>query len=190
VDMIFVVLKIAVAVAIVAIYLKWRHRLVYSEQQVSRINRLSAWLGANRASVLRYTRFAQLVLGVFLLFFGYYIGNEHFHLIRQGIRTQGTIVGYKQETMPNGVGVRWDVAFFPIVTFHAGDQIVQFKDWMGSKAEVRNVPVTVLYDPADPSVAMIDRPVMNWIPGAPTFGVGLFLVLVAIKGWLRTRADT
>ena len=163
--------------------------MAYSEQQVSRINRLSAWLVANRASALRYTRVAQLVLGLFLLLFGYCIGNEHYHLIRQGIRTQGTIVGYKQETMPNGVGVRWDVESFPIVTFHAGDQIVQFKDWMGSRTEVRNVPVTVLYDPADPSMAMIDRPVMNWIPWAPTFGVGLFLVLIAIKGWLRSRSD-
>jgi hypothetical protein len=42
--------------------------------------------------------------------------------------------------------------------------------------------VIVLYDPTNPSVAMIDRPVWNWIPWAPTFAVGLFLALAAIKG--------
>jgi hypothetical protein len=45
--------------------------------------------------------------------------------------------------------------------------------------------VTVLYDPANPTLAMIDRPVYNWIPWGPTFAVGLFLVIVAIKGALR-----
>jgi hypothetical protein len=41
--------------------------------------------------------------------------------------------------------------------------------------------VIVLYDPANPSLAMIDRPVWNWLPWAPIFALGLFLVLVAIK---------
>ncbi len=55
---------------------------------------------------------------------------------------------------------------------------------MGTNAAVLNVRVTVLYDSANPTSAMIDRPVMNWIPWAPTFAVGLFLILVAIKAWL------
>jgi len=42
----------------------------------------------------------------------------------------------------------------------------------------------VLYDPEKPSLAMIDRPVWNWIPWAPTLGVGLFLVFVGIRGWM------
>ena len=92
--------------------------------------------------------------------------------------------------MSNGGGARWDYASLPIVKFRAGDEVVQFKDWMGAKAEVLNVRVRVLYDPANPYVAMIDRPVWNWIPWAPTFGVGLFLVLVAIKGWLGSVSGT
>ena len=45
----------------------------------------------------------------------------------------------------------------------------------------------VLYDPANPAVAMIDRPVWNWIPRAPTFAVGLFMVLAAINGFFKSR---
>jgi hypothetical protein len=186
-DRTFVVLKAAAALGILAIYLRWRYRLASSEQLISGINQLSEWMGSNRARVLRYTRAAQAVAGLLLLLFGYYIGKEHFHLIREGIRTQGTIVDYQQESLPNGGGVRWDFASMPIIKFQAGDRIVQFKDWMGSKAELRNVQIMVLYDPVDPSVAMIDRPVWNWIPWAPTFGVGLFLVLVAIKGWFGSQ---
>ena len=49
--------------------------------------------------------------------------------------------------------------------------------------------VTVLYDPARPSDAMIDRPVWNWLPWAPIGAVGLFLALVAVKGWLGHRVS-
>jgi hypothetical protein len=154
-------------------------------------DQLAAWAVNNRAKILRYAYIPQALVGLFFLIFGYYIGKEHFHLIRQGVRTQGTIVGYKQESMPDGGGTRWDSAFMPVVKFQAGDQVVQFKDWMGSHAAVSwKTPVMVLYDPVNPSVAMIDRPVWNWIPWAPTFGVGLFLVLVAIKGCLRSLSNT
>ena len=183
-DKMFLLLKIAAALAILVIYFKWRHRLPSSEQAVSGINQLSQWMASNKEKVLRYTRFVQAAAGLFLLLFGSYIGKEHFHLIRQGVRTEGTIVGYKQESFPDRGGTRWVTGSMPIVKFQAGDHVVQFKDWMGSKAPLLNVPVVVLYDPANPSVAMIDRPVWNWMPWAPIAAVGLFLVLVAIKGFL------
>jgi hypothetical protein len=69
----------------------------------------------------------------------------------------------------------------PIVKFQAGGQDVEFKDWMGTNAAVLNVRVTVLYDAEKPSLAMIDRPVWNWIPWAPTLGMGLFLILVGVR---------
>ncbi len=87
-------------------------------------------MGSNRAKVLRYTHVAQAVAGLFFLIFGYYIGKEHFHLIREGVRTHGTIVDYKEEYMAErGGGVPWEGAFMPIVQFQAGRQVVQFKDW-------------------------------------------------------------
>lgn len=149
---------------------------------IIRITQLATWMVGNKAKVLHYTRVAQVVVGLFFVLFGYYIGRDHFHLIQEGVRTQGTIVGYKQESFPDGGRVGWDSASMPVVKFRAGERDVQFKDWMGSHAAVSwKTPVTVLYDPADPAVAMIDRPVWNWIPWAPTFAVGLFLFLVGIK---------
>src|SRR5579864_4633997 len=97
-DKMFLFLKVVVAVAIVAFLLKLRRRLVSSEQAVSGTNQLSGWMVSNKEKVLRYTRIAQAVTGLFLLLLGYYIGREHFHLIREGVRTQGT-VGYKQENL-------------------------------------------------------------------------------------------
>jgi hypothetical protein len=188
-DSMVLLLKIAAALAILAMYVKWRRRLITSEQAVSGINQLATWMGNNKTKVLRYARVAEVLVGLFLVLFGCYIGKDHFHLIREGARTPGTIVGYKQESFPDRGNTHWDTAFMPIVKFQARGRDVEFKDWMGSHAAVSwKIPVTVLYDPADPSVAMIDRPVWNWIPWAPTFAVGLFLVLVGIKG-LSASAD-
>jgi len=79
-------------------------------------------------------------------------------------------------------------AFMPIVEFKLGARTIRFKGWMGSSvAAGLNNPVPVIYDSPAPSLAMIDRPVWNWIPWAPAFVLGLFLVLVAIKGWLLKR---
>ena len=70
-------------------------------------------------------------------------------------------------------------AFMPIVEFKLGDRTIRFKDWMGSSvAAGLNNPVPVIYDSSEPSVAMIDRPVRNWIPWAPAFVLALFWVLV------------
>jgi hypothetical protein len=159
------------------------------DQLASRINQLAISVSSvNRAKVLRITYLVQIIVGLFLSLFGYYLGTDHLYLIRRGVRAPGTIIGYTQELMANGGRVRWDTASMPIVKFQAGDQAVQFKDWMGAKAEVKNVRVTVLYDPENPSLAMIDQPVWNWIPWAPTSGVGLILLLVGTKGWLRSSS--
>ena len=188
-DKAFLFLKVVAALAIIVTYLKWRSRLTSSQQAISAINRLSEWTTNNKEKVLRYTRIAQAVTGLFLMLLGYYIGKEHFHLIREGVRAPGTIVGNKQEYFSDRGNSHWDSAFMPIVRFQAGDRIFEFQDWMGrSSAVTWKAPVTVLYDPANPSSAMIDRPVWNWIPWAPTFAVGLFLVLVAIKAWLASAS--
>lgn len=182
-DKAVLLLKTAAALALLAMYVKWRRRLLTPDQAISEINQLSAWVNNNKGRVLRYTRVAEVVVGLFFVLFGYYIGKDHYHLIRHGVRTSGMIVGYKQESLPDRGGTRWDTAFMPIVKFQARGREVEFKDWMGSGAAVSwKIPVTVLYDPENPSMAMIDRPVWNWIPWAPTFAVGLFLFLAGING--------
>ena len=133
----------------------------------------------------RYIFILQAFTGLFLIGLAYFMGAAHFHLIRAGIRTPGKIVGYKQKyfTSSSGSTSSTTTGYMPIVEFQARDRDVQFQDWLGTKiAGNTNISVVVLYDPVNPSVAMIDRPVWNWIPWAPTFVVGVFLVLVAIKG--------
>jgi len=158
--------QIAAIVAIVAICIRWRHRLTSSQQLISGINELYQWLDGNRDKVLLYTRFAQIVAGLLFLLFGFYIGRDHLHLIRAGVRTEGIIVDYKWESFPGRMASDQKSGLMPIVKFQTRDTVVQFKDWKGSNAPLPNVRVVVLYDTANPSLAMIDRPVWNWIPGA------------------------
>ena len=140
----------------------------------------------NRAQILRYMYIPQVIAGAILLIAAYMMGHVHFHLIQQGVRAPGTVVGFHQRYIGNSFSRTTPaLAFMPIVEFQAGDRIVRFEDWKGSSlAGSLRDRVTVLYDPARPSDAMIDRPVWNWLPWAPIAAVGLFLTLVAIKGWL------
>ncbi len=138
---------------------------------------------------LRYIFIFQAFAGLLLISLAYFMGAAHFHLLRAGIRAPGKIVGYKQQyfTSSSGSTSSTTTGYMPIVEFQAGDRVVQFQDWLGTKiAGTANVSVIVLYDPVNPLVAMIDRLVWNWIPWAPTFAVGLFLVLVAVRAAFRS----
>jgi hypothetical protein len=153
------------------------------------VQQLVASMTANREKIMRYAWIPQLFGGLVFLGLGYFMGHAHFHLIRQGVKAPARIIGYKQESFRSSSGntSSTSTGYMPIVEFHTNDRFVQFQDWLGTNiAGTTNAPVMVLYDPANPTVAMIDRPVWNWLPWAPIFAVGLFLVLVAIKGALRT----
>ena len=119
------------------------------------------------------------------------MGHEHLRLIRSGVRTQGKIVDSKMEgftTRSRSGSTSSHNAHMPIVEFQAGDRTVRFKDWLGSSAApALNQMVPVIYAREDPPVAMIDRKVMNWIPWAPTLAVGLFLVVVGMKGLISYK---
>jgi len=152
------------------------------------VERLVARLTGNREKILRYAWIPQLSVGLFLLGLAYFMGHEHFHLIREGVRAPGTIIGYKQENFRRSSDSFSTTGYMPIVEFRAGDHSYRFQDWLGARfAGSTNVPVTVLYDPANPSVAMIDRPARNWLPWAPIFAVGLFLLLVGVSAFFRSR---
>lgn len=150
---------------------------------------LVAWFQNNKEKVFRYIVLLQALLGLFLMAFGYYAGRSHFQLIRQGARTQGEIIGHVQERFRDSRRNTSSTAFMPVVEFRQGDRLIHFQDWLGSSStgNLHN-RVTVLYNPADPAVAMIDRQVMNWIPWAPCFAVGVFLLLVALKNSLRSMS--
>jgi hypothetical protein len=154
------------------------------------VQQLVAWMTANREKIMRYAWIPQLFGGLVFLGLGYFMGHSHFHLIRQGVRAPGRIAGYKQESFRNSSSSTSSTStgYMPVVEFHTSDHFVQFQDWLGSNvAGNKDVPVIVLYDPANPSVAMIDRPVWNWIPWAPTFAVGFLLALSAISRFFRSQ---
>ncbi|HXH67253.1 MAG TPA: DUF3592 domain-containing protein [Candidatus Limnocylindrales bacterium] len=178
--------EIAILFGLVILYLRWRRRFSSAEQVVDEIKGFAGWAQNHKEEWLRYTRIAEVVVGMFLLGFGYFIGKDHLHLIRGGVRAEGTIIGYKQQYFRGSDGrlSNGTEAFMPIVKFRTEDREVEFKDWMGTNAAVLNVRVKVLYDPEKPGMAMIDRPVWNWIPWAPTLGMGLFLILVGVRGWV------
>jgi Protein of unknown function (DUF3592) len=154
--------------------------LASAEELVSRLTN-------NRAKLLRYAFIPQAIAGLFLLALSYFMGYAHFRLIREGVRAPGRIVGYKQENFRRSSESFSTTGYMPIVEFHTNDRFVQFQDWLGTRiAGSANLPVIVLYDPANPAIAMIDRPLGNWLPWAPIFVVGLFLLLVSIKGALHS----
>jgi hypothetical protein len=149
---------------------------------------LAARMTANREKIMRYAWIPQLFGGLVLLGLGYFMGHAHFRLIHQGLRVPGRIVGYKQESFRNSSSNTSSTSYMPIVEFHTSDRFVQFEDWLGTNvAGNKGVPVTVLYDSANPTIAMIDRPVWNWIPWAPTFAVGFLLTLSAINRFFRSQ---
>jgi hypothetical protein len=145
-----------------------------------------AWMIANRGKLLRYGHGLQILAGLFLLLLGWHMGHTHFHLIRTGTRTQGRIVGSKTAHFRRRGSPIGSAAYLPVVEIQAENRTFRFTNWLGSSiSPTLNQIVPVLYDASYPSVAMIDRPVMNWIPWAPISVVGLFLLLVGIKGLLK-----
>jgi len=148
---------------------------------------LVAWMTSNREKIFRYAWILQVFAGLVFLGLGYLMGHEHYHLLRAGVRAPGTIIGYKQKNFRSSSGSS-STGYMPIVEFHTNDRFLQFQDWLGSNSTgARNDPVIVLYDPANPTVAMIDRPVWNWLPWAPIFALGVFLLLVSINGFFRSQ---
>ncbi len=145
------------------------------------------WLLNNKPKVLRCSHGLQVIAGLVMMALGFYMGHTHFHLIRAGIRTQGRIIGYHQEQFPSSRSQSFrSTGYIPVVEYRIDDHSVRFQDWLGKPlAGAINIPVNVLYDPANPLVAMIDRRVWNWLPWSPILALGVFLLLVGISALIR-----
>jgi hypothetical protein len=150
-----------------------------------------AWVSVaeNRAKFFRYMRGVQLAAGLLFLFLGWTMGKMQIHLIQSGSRTVGRIVAYQPRSFRSSSGrdTFQSTGYMPVVEYRLDGDTVRFEDWLGSsRAGPLNANVMVLYDPANPKVAMIDRPMMNWIPWLPVLGVGAFLILAGMAGLLRS----
>jgi hypothetical protein len=160
------------------------------QSAVAFVQRLVAWMTNHRATVSRYGRFLQVAAGLILLALGWHMGDTHLHLIREGKREEGRIIGYQPRSFRSSRSETFSsTGYMPVVEFSIEGRTVRFEDWLGSSVEgPLNAHVTVLYDPVKPYVAMIDRPIWNWLPWAPISTVGLFLLSVGITGLLRSPA--
>ncbi|HET7258242.1 MAG TPA: DUF3592 domain-containing protein [Candidatus Acidoferrum sp.] len=145
------------------------------------------WLLANRDRISRYAFIPQFLAAALFLSFAYATGHAHAHLLFKGARTRGEIVALKPVQMAhrsNAGSTNWYTTIYePLVEFNAGDRVVRFQEWKGSASSAGiGWTVPVIYDPADPSFAMLDRGFSNWLPWAPCCVIGLILALASIRG--------
>jgi hypothetical protein len=150
-----------------------------------RASAIQGWIRVHERSMRGAIVWLQLATGLFLVAFGCYFGRTPFALIRDGSRTSGLIVRFEYVTS-KGTSTRAYSAFHPVVEFTVDGRRIQFQDRFGSGSSggVHDV-VPVLFDPRTPSLAVIDRPILNWIPWAPMLLVGVFLVLAWAAGKVR-----
>lgn len=147
-----------------------------------------AWLLSNREKIARYMFIPQFLAAAVSLAFAYSTGHVHAHLLFKGVPTRGTIVALKPVQMSNRSSngtQNYYTIYEPLVEFSSGERIVRFQEWKGSRSNAGlGSSVPVLYDPADPSFAMIDRGFWNWLPWAPCFLIGLPVAFASLKGLL------
>ena|SRR5579864_8361367 len=146
------------------------------------------WMLANREKLFRFAFIPQLLAAVALFAVANFTGKTDIHLLLNGARASGKIVGLQPRELhtyrtPSSTGRFGRIVYLPIVEFEAQGTVVRFEEpKLVDHGESVGWPVTVLYDPGNPSLAMIDRPFWNWIPWAPALAMGLLLALAALKG--------
>jgi|SRR5215813_7396703 len=148
------------------------------------------WLIENREKVFRFAFLLQFVAAVPFLALGYITGKIPAHLMWNGKPAPGFVVNVVPVHQSGGdsfgnfysrkTGREVIIEFFP------GVEPVRFREARGSSLEiVRGSPVDVIYDPANPEIAMRDRGYKNYLPWAPCAAIGTFLFFVALKGLFR-----
>jgi hypothetical protein len=146
------------------------------------------WMLANREKLFRYAFIPQFLVAVALLSVAYFTGKTDVHLLLNGARTQGKIVGFQRRELhthrnPSSTGMYGRIVYLPIVEFQAQGTVVRFEEpKLVAHGESVGWPVSVLYDPANATLAMIDRPFWNWMPWAPALAIGVLLALASLKG--------
>ena len=135
------------------------------------------WILNRRRKIQRYAWVPSAVFGVLLFVAAYVSEMGHLQLILEGTRTTGKIVEYKEYRDSHATS-----RFVPVVEFEASHGQIRFEDWVGRTRRHGVGDLTsVLYDPTNPSHAMIDRGILNWVPWGPCAALGLLLIVSALK---------
>ncbi len=147
-----------------------------------------AWMLANRKKIFRYAFLPQLLVAVVLSGFAYSTGKTDMHLLLKGARTQGKIIGFQKRVFyanRNRIssGTPGRNVYLPVVEFEAAGVLARFEEHkLVPTGEGVGWSVPVLYDPTNPSVAMIDRSYWNWLPWGPALAIAVLLLLASVKG--------
>jgi len=148
-----------------------------------------ALIAENRNRILRFAFLFQFIAAIPFLGLGFVTGRIPAHLLLSGKPAPGFVVNvvpvhqYAVNSLGNLYSRRTTHEL--IIEFFPGVEPVRFREARGSSIEiVRGSPVDVIYDPANPEIAMRDRGFRNYLPWAPCVAIGGFLFLVAAKGLL------
>ncbi|HKW64230.1 MAG TPA: DUF3592 domain-containing protein [Candidatus Acidoferrum sp.] len=145
------------------------------------------WILANRERIFRYFFIPQFIAAAIFLSFSYGTGKVHARLLFRSARTQGTIIDFKSALISHRSGSSssyWSTIYEPLVEFTVNDRVFRVQEWKGSQSRVGlGSGVPVIYDPVDPSIAMLDRGQANWLPWAPCFAIGVVLAVASMKGF-------
>jgi Protein of unknown function (DUF3592) len=132
---------------------------------------------------LQLARLAPFLLlaGVGLLAFGVHESRALLRLEASGIRTSGSVTGLSSSRSSDG-----GTTYQPLVSYQDRDgRTVVFRDSTGTNPPLYHVGerVGVLYLPGEPSRAIIDRGVWNWLPAAILYGLGAALLAAGLAAW-------
>jgi hypothetical protein len=146
-----------------------------------------AILAQNSQRILRYAFILQFIASVPFLWFAANTGKQHVHLLLKGSNTTGTIVSVVPVQLSRGSGSNFSTttSYEAVISFSAGENRFRFQEWKGTSiSPTIGTKVQVIYDPSEPEIAMADRGYLNFLPWGPCAAIGVFLLLVALKGLL------
>ena len=144
-------------------------------------------LTANREKILRYAFVFQFLAALPFLLFAYSTGKVHTRLLLRGAATTGTVVASVPVQFASGSTPASSrrTSYEAVVVFLVGEDQFRFQEWKATRAAPSlGARVPVIFDPADPDIAMVDRGYLNYLPWAPCAVSGGFLAMVAFKGLL------
>jgi hypothetical protein len=153
------------------------------------VNPLIVQLTTNREKILRYAFILQFIAAIPFLWVAFITGQTQATLLLRSKSAHGTVVAvvpFRQyKTSASGRLYSRGTSYDVIVEFKPGDEPIRFQDRRGTPfAATAGSPVRVIYDPAHPLTAIMDRGYWNYLPWAPCAVIGGFLALVALKGLL------
>jgi hypothetical protein len=144
------------------------------------VEQLQTAQAAQNAAVLKVPFNLIAVMGAILIVFGVFVAQKTARLANAGGSASGHIVGFQSSTDSKG-----HTNYYPMVEFQDGGRTIKFNDRVGSSIRMPQAEsVPVIYDPNEPSNAMIDRGIWNWLPAAALLLFGAILLLISA----RTRA--